>query len=111
MKHLLILPAFCLPACAQLDMFSSNLTKTEADSVRELARKKVLDSGVLKGEQEIGVVKTTDPSWRYYFLARPYADYHIDWWVNGNERVSVYGRGNILELEGAAVRRLPKEGR
>lgn len=110
MKHLLILLAFCLPACAQLEMFSSHLTQNETNTVRELARKKVLDSGVLKDEQEIELVKTTNPTCSYYFLARPYADYRIYWLINSNERITVAGRGNILVLEGAVVRRLPKDG-
>jgi hypothetical protein len=70
----------------------------------------VLASGVLRGEQETELVKNVEPKLSYYFLSRPYADYSIEWVTTNNDRIRVYGKGDILKLEGAAVQRLPKSG-
>ena len=105
MKIFIILMSLYLVGCAGLEEFSSHLTKTQMEAVAELARNKVLESGVVKETQEIEIVKNTKPHMSYYFLAKPYADYTIRWQVNSVESILVYGRGNILELEGARVER------
>lgn len=105
MKIITILIPVLLAGCAGLEEFSSHLTKSHAEAVAELARNKAFESGVVKETQEIEILKNTKPHMSYYFLAKPYADYSIRWQVNSVESILVYGRGNILLLEGARVER------
>lgn len=108
MKTLLAIFVFLLPACAEPGNYSAHLTKAQVQSIVEKAREKILASSVLKGEQEAHFIRTTEPTLSYYFLTKPYADYAIRWAVGNEETVSVHGRGNILELEGATVERINK---
>lgn len=74
--------------------------------VIERAREIATTSHLVRGNSEVDLIRTRDPSFRYYFLAKPYADYAIRWPVTDGESISVHGQGNILELEGATVERI-----
>lgn len=69
------------------------------------ARERVLESGLLRSEQEIEWVKNTKPAFFYIYFGKPIAEYRIRWQINSKESIVVYGRGNILVLEGAHVER------
>ena len=105
-KNLLLALVLFFPACAQPNSSSLYLTKHQALAITEKAREKVLANSVLNGAQEAQIVRTAEPTLTYYFLARPYADYDIRWTINSDEAISVRGRGNILDLDGAIVERI-----
>lgn len=74
------------------------------NAIIELAREKVLASGLVSDTKEIELIRNTRPSIFYIYFGRPIADYKIRWPV-GKATVVVYGRGNILTLEGAHIER------
>lgn len=99
--------ALCLAACTGQSLTSSNLSPPEFNHVTELARQRTLASGLLRNEQEIQLIKLNAPKMSYYFLARPDASYLITWNLSSHERLVISGQGNILELEGATLQRIP----
>ncbi len=105
MKRLLSLLLFVLAGCVGLNERLSHLTEAETSMVASLAGSKVLESGLVTDAKEAEIIKNVKPSLSYYFLARPYADYSVYWRVNNIESVGAYGRGNILVLENAQIKR------
>ena len=105
-KNLLLALVLFFPACSQPNSSSLYLRKHQALAITEKAREKVLASSVLNRAQEAQIVRTAKPTLTYYFLAKPYADYDIRWTINSDEAISVRGRGNILDLDGAIVERI-----
>lgn len=103
--RLLLIMLFPLAACAQLQSNSALLTESQTRAVIERAREKVIMGTVVRGAHEVEIIRTKEPSFRYYFLSKPYGDYDIRWSVTKDETIIVRGRGNILELEGAIVER------
>jgi hypothetical protein len=94
-----------LSACAG----TTSSTKLNDDQIRTViahARKLILASSAVKGPHEARIVESTEPKFRYYFMLRPFADYELHWNVGNDEAISVRGRGNVLELEGAIVERV-----
>ena len=89
-------------------MSSQSMSKQEKHEVEnaviKLAREKVLASGLVSDTKEIEFIRNTRPSIFYIYFGRPIADYKIRWQV-GKATVVVYGRGNILTLEGAHIER------
>ena len=109
MKRLLVLLSLFLSGHAGLaEMSSHSISKQEEheieNAVIEQAREKVLASGLVTDAQEIELVRNTRPSILYIYFGRPIADYKIRWQV-GKASVVIYGRGNILTLEGAHIER------
>jgi hypothetical protein len=105
MVRLLLIMLLPLAACAQFQSNSALLTESQTKAVIERAREKVIMGAVVRGANEVEVIRTKEPSFRYYFLSKPYGDYDIRWSVTKEETITVRGRGNILELEGAIVER------
>ena len=105
MKRLLSLLLVFLVGCTALNERMSHLTQAEAETVITVAREQILASGLVNDAKEIEFVRNAKPNLRYYFLARPYADYSIYWQLNNKESVGVHGRGNILVLENAQATR------
>ena len=103
----LLLMVLDLTACAVSSLPSSSLTPTEYQRIVQLARQKTVDSRVVENEQEMAAVKNTNPQLSLYFSARPYADYSIVWKMPDNRQIVLSGRGNIFELEGFVIRRVP----
>ena len=79
--------------------------KAIESTVIDLARDKVLTSGLVEDPREIEIVTNARPTLFYLYFGRPIADYRVRWQLNDEESVVVYGRGNILVLEGAHVER------
>ena len=106
MSRLLFIILLPLAACAQIQEFSTVLTESQARTVIERAREKIIVSSVVRDPSELNFVQTKEPSsFSYYFISKSYADYYIRWSVTKEETIIVHGRGNILELEGAIVER------
>ncbi|MBI5381578.1 MAG: hypothetical protein HZA31_06735 [Opitutae bacterium] len=106
MKLLLIVTVLALVGCLTI---SSQLTAQEEETVVSLARRAVIDSGVL-GAEEAQKVNSSRPVLSYYFLSRPLADYRLSWKLSGAEEVVVSGRGDILHLEKATIKRQRTSG-
>jgi hypothetical protein len=103
--RLLLVMLLPLAACAKFQSNSALLTESQTKAVIERAREKVIMGTVVRGANEVVVIRTKEPSFKYYFLSKPYGDYDIRWSVTKEETITVRGRGNILELEGAIVER------
>ena len=109
MKRLLTLLSHFLPGHKGHGEKSSQPTSKQKkheteNAIIELAREKVLASGLVTDAKEIELVNSTKPSLHYIYFGIPIADYKIRWPV-GKATVVVYGRGNILTLEGAHIER------
>ncbi len=110
MKRLLVLLLLFLSGRTGLAEMSPHLTSNQAkeaveNAVIDQARKRVLSSGLVNDAQEIELVRNTKPTLFYIYFGKPIADYRIRWLVNSKESIVVYGRGNILTLEGAYIER------
>ena len=109
MKRLLVLLSLFLSGHTGLaEMPSHSISNQEQKEVEnaviEKAREKVLASGLVTDAQEIELVRNTRPNILYIYFGRPIADYKIRWQI-GMATVVIYGRGNILTLEGAHIER------
>lgn len=101
MKNLILISLLALVGCQSM---SSHLTAQEESQVVSLARSAVVASGALSPD-EVQKISSSQPVVAYYFLARPHADYSMRWKLSDAEEIVVSGRGDILRLENAAVKR------
>ncbi len=107
MRSLLCILLLAMTGCASWGIPGSSLTQEERATVVSRARALALGSGLVH-ESERAVVESDDPTMSYYFLSgRHDADYWLTWKVSAHERVTVRGRGDLLTLEEAEVKRLP----
>lgn len=102
MKHLILITVLAgLVGCQSM---SSRLTKQEESQIASLARSAVVTSGVFS-PAEVQKISSSQSVIAYYFLARPYADYSMRWKLSDAEEIVLSGRGDILRLENATVKR------
>jgi len=94
--------ACCLVAgCSTFD--GARLTHTESAAITSLARKKLTDAYPDMDAATTRAIARTPASFRYYCLAGDCYQYFITWNVSSNRFASVYGLGNIKQLDSARV--------
>jgi len=108
-RTLSLVAAVCLSACTTLSE-RTHLSREESQEVRELARQEVISRTLVRDPSEVEFIKSTEPKLAYYFMAKPYAQYFIQWDLPNGDRILISGQGDIFSLEGARVERLQKSG-
>jgi|KBSSwiStaDraftv2_1062776.scaffolds.fasta_scaffold127025_4 hypothetical protein len=110
MKTVLAIVMLSLVGCASIrDVARTSLTAQEREAVIAKARALALESGLVE-QSERGVVERLDLELAYYFMAGVhYAQYFITWKVSERDGIQVYGEGDLLDLEGARVKRLSNQ--
>ncbi len=98
----LILISF-FAGCASIN--PALLTEDDMVHVVGIAREKASTEITDLSEEELYLLKSEHPKYLYYKLSGNYADYYFYWDIKDNQRIVVYGRGDIMTLEGAKVKR------
>ncbi len=109
MRILSVVAAVCLSGCATLNA-ATHLSQEESQAIRDLARQEVVSRALVRDPAEAEVIKSTEPKLAYYFMAKPYAQYFIQWDLPNGDRILISGQGDIFSLEGARFERLRSSG-
>lgn len=103
-------PCFCLLlwlGCSLLvgcvSSTGSKLTRKETQAVVRLARQKLLAAYPELDQETVSALAGPPASFSYYSMAPNYFQYFITWQVATNRFASVYGQGNLRQLENARV--------
>jgi hypothetical protein len=99
---LLLGMAFCfLSGCSTSK--GSRLTRHESFAIVALAREKLGQAYPAMDATAAAAIARPPASFNYYGMAGSYFQYFITWNIATNRFASVYGQGNIRELENARV--------